>query len=111
VDKDAGRLEAAQKMGASHKIDANDDVKAKVMELTDGRGCDVVIEAVGVPASFELCQDLVAFGGNIANIGVHGAPCKLHIDKLWGYNIGKADLCEQWLRKWLMSKQQSRWVS
>jgi threonine dehydrogenase-like Zn-dependent dehydrogenase len=89
VDKDAGRLEAAKKMGADHTIDAGGDVKAKVMELTDGRGCDVVIEAVGIPASFELCQDLVAFGGNIANIGVHGAPCQLHIEKLWGYNIGE----------------------
>lgn len=89
VDKDPGRLEAAQKMGADHIIDASGDVKAKVMELTGGRGCDVVIEAVGVPAAFELCQDLVAFGGNIANVGVHGAPCQLHIEKLWGYNIGK----------------------
>jgi alcohol dehydrogenase len=89
VDKDAGRLEAAKKLGANHTFGADEDVKAKVMELTDGRGCDVVIEAVGIPASFEMCQDLVAFGGNIANIGVHGAPAKLHIEKLWGYNIGK----------------------
>lgn len=59
------------------------------MELTNGRGCDVVIEAVGIPASFELCQDLVAFGGNIANIGVHGAPCEIHMEKLWGYNISQ----------------------
>jgi len=87
VDKDAGRLEAAKKMGASHTLDAGSNVKDKVMELTNGRGCDVVIEAVGVPASFELCQDLVAFGGNIANIGVHGAPATLHLEKLWGYNI------------------------
>lgn len=87
VDKDAGRLEAAKKMGADHTIDVSDNVKEKVMELTSGRGCDVVIEAVGIPASFELCQDLVAFGGNIANIGVHGEPCQLKIEKLWGYNI------------------------
>jgi alcohol dehydrogenase len=88
VDKDAGRLEAAKKLGANHCFGADEDVKAKVLELTGGRGCDVVIEAVGIPASFEMCQDLVAFGGNIANIGVHGAPAKLHIEKLWGYNIG-----------------------
>jgi alcohol dehydrogenase len=88
VDKDAGRLDVAKNMGADHTINVDSDVKAKVMELTNGQGCDVVIEAVGIPASFELCQDLVAFGGNIANIGVHGAPCQLQIEKLWGYNIG-----------------------
>lgn len=88
VDKDAGRLKAASTIGADVSI-GPDEAKAKVMELTDGKGCDVVIEAVGIPASFELCQDLVAFGGNIANIGVHGAPATLHIEKLWGYNISQ----------------------
>ena len=95
VDKDAGRLEAAKKMGADHTIDVSGDVVKKVMELTNGRGCDVVIEAVGIPASFELCQDLVAFGGNIANIGVHGAPAQLKIEKLWGYNIGQSFIALQ----------------
>lgn len=89
VDKDPGRLEAAKKMGASHTFEADSDVKAEVMKLTNDKGCDVVMEAVGIPATFELCQDLVAFGGNIANIGVHGAPATLHIEKLWGYNISE----------------------
>ena len=89
VDKDDGRLEAAKKIGADVTINATDDVKGKVMELTGGKGCDVVMEAVGIPATFEMCQDLVAFGGNIANIGVHGAPANLAIEKLWGYNISK----------------------
>lgn len=61
--------------------------------MTNGRGCDVVIEAVGIPASFELCQELVAFGGNIANIGVHGAPVQLKLEKLWGYNISEHPFC------------------
>lgn len=89
VDKDAGRLEAAKKMGATHTFEVGSNVKDEVMKLTNGRGCDVVIEAVGIPASFELCQDLVAFGGHLANIGVHGAPAELHLEKLWGYNISQ----------------------
>lgn len=90
VDKDAGRLEAAKKMGADVTINIDEgDVEKKVKDLTRGLGCDTVIEAVGIPASFELCQDLIAFGGILANIGVHGAPAKLKIEKLWGYNIGR----------------------
>ena len=59
-----------------------------VKKLTDGKGVDTVIEAVGVPASFEKCQDLVAPGGVIANVGVHGVKADLHLEKLWAANIG-----------------------
>jgi len=55
--------------------------------MTGGRGVDAAIEAVGVPASFELCEDLVAPGGTIANIGVHGLKVDLHLEKLWSSNI------------------------
>ena len=43
-------------------------------DLTDGLGADVVIEAVGVPESFELCTRMVRPGGHVANVGVHGKP-------------------------------------
>lgn len=92
IDRDPSRLEVAKQLGATHTIDnSKEDAAAKVKELTNGAGCDVVIEAVGYPATFELCQELVGFGGRIANIGVHGEPAKLHIEKLWGYNIGKSN--------------------
>lgn len=92
IDKDPARLEAAKGMGADHVIDINkEDAEKVVKELTGGLGCDTVIEAVGIPQSFELCQNLIAFGGTIANIGVHGAPAEIHLEKLWGYNIGKFD--------------------
>ncbi len=55
--------------------------------MTEGRGFDTVIEAVGVPAAFELCQELVAAGGTIANVGVHGENCTLHLERLWSHNI------------------------
>jgi alcohol dehydrogenase len=57
------------------------------MELTEQTGVDCAIEAVGVPATFELCESLVAPGGVIANVGVHGVKADLHLDKLWDRNI------------------------
>lgn len=91
IDKDVKRLGVAKKLGAHETIESGDSgaVVKKVMELTDGRGADTVIEAVGFPETIELAQDLVAPGGNIANIGVHGKPATLKIDKLWGHNISE----------------------
>jgi alcohol dehydrogenase len=57
------------------------------MELTDGAGVDVAIEAVGIPATFDICQSIVAAGGRIANVGVHGKPVQLHMETLWDRNI------------------------
>jgi alcohol dehydrogenase len=57
------------------------------MELTDGLGVDVAIEAVGVPQTFELCTELVRPGGRIANVGVHGHPATLHLEKLWARDL------------------------
>ena len=62
-------------------------VVATVMKLTDQRGVDTAIEAVGIPATFELCEQIVAPGGTIANIGVHGKPVSLHLETLWDRNI------------------------
>jgi len=43
----------------------------------------VTIEAVGVPATFELAAELVRPGGRVANVGVHGHPATLHLESLW----------------------------
>ena len=59
----------------------------RVKALTDGAGVDVAIEAVGVPGSFDLCQDIVAPGGHVANVGVHGRPVELHLERLWAHNV------------------------
>lgn len=88
IDRDANRLGAAKRLGASDIVDAGKDgVVEKVRALTGGLGADAVIEAVGTPEAFELCQDLVAPGGRIANIGVHGRKVDLHLEKLWSHNI------------------------
>ena len=88
IDVDANRLEVAKRLGATNVIN-NSDGKAveKVMALTDNKGVDVAIEAVGIPSSFDVCQSIVAAGGHIANIGVHGKPVQLNLDKLWAQNI------------------------
>ena len=57
------------------------------MALTDGLGVDTAIEAVGIPATFELCQEIVAAGGTIANVGVHGVKADLHLERLWSHNL------------------------
>ena len=88
VDVDDNRLEVSKKLGAT-KVVNNSDGRAveKVMALTDNRGVDVAIEAIGIPVSFDICQAIVAAGGHIANIGVHGKPVQLNLDKLWAHNI------------------------
>ncbi|MEU3556558.1 alcohol dehydrogenase catalytic domain-containing protein [Streptomyces fragilis] len=83
VDPAAQRREAALRHGAHVALAPDDDVRAKVLELTDGLGADVTIEAVGIPATFEQCTELVRPGGHIANAGVHGEPVTLHLEDLW----------------------------
>jgi alcohol dehydrogenase len=84
IDLTDARLEAAISFGADLTVNnSRDDAVAYVKSVTGGRGADVAIEAVGVPASFELCTQLVRPGGHVANIGVHGKPATLHLESLW----------------------------
>jgi alcohol dehydrogenase len=88
IDPDKNRLAVAMRFGATATISAVDAAAAKqVMTLTEGRGVDTAIEAVGVPGSFVLCEDIVAPGGTIANVGVHGTKADLHLERLWSQNI------------------------
>jgi alcohol dehydrogenase len=84
LDIAGSRLEKAREFGADVTIDnGSENAVERIMELTEGLGADVVIEAVGVPETFELCTELVCPGGRIANVGVHGHPATLHLEKLW----------------------------
>jgi alcohol dehydrogenase len=88
IDLDDNRLEVAKRFGATATINSTDGKAWEaVMKLTDKRGVDTAIEAVGIPVTFELCQKLVAPGGTIANIGVHGKKVDLHLEELWDRNI------------------------
>jgi len=88
IDLDDNRLQLSTRFGATGVIN-NKDGKAveKIMKMTGGRGVDTAIEAVGVPASFLTCEDIVAPGGIIANVGVHGVKVDLHLERLWDRNI------------------------
>lgn len=88
IDVDPNRLELARTFGATDTLDSRDGTAAeKLMEMTGGKGVDVAIEAVGIPATFDICQNAIAPGGHIANIGVHGRSVELHLEKLWIRNI------------------------
>ena len=88
IDIDDNRLAISKKFGATATINSAVGNAAKqVMKLTHGRGVDTAIEAVGIPATFELCEDIVAPGGTIANVGVHGCKVDLHLERLWSHNI------------------------
>jgi alcohol dehydrogenase len=88
IDVDDHRLEVAKSLGANATINnKNGKAAEKLMQLTNGRGVDTAIEAVGIPATFILCEDIMAPGGIIANIGVHGTQVDLHLERLWSQNI------------------------
>jgi alcohol dehydrogenase len=88
IDLDPNRLQVARSLGAMQTVDSSDgDPVQKVMALTDGAGVDVAIEAVGIPQTFDICQSILAPGGRLANVGVHGKPAVLHLDKLWAHNV------------------------
>ena len=87
IDLARARLDAAKQFGADITITPNQDAVEVVRELTGGLGADVVIEAVGVPETFELCTKLVRPGGHVANVGVHGKPATLHLEDLWIRNV------------------------
>ena len=88
IDVDDNRLKVAKRFGATGLVNSTDGGAGDaVMKMTGGRGVDTAIEAVGIPVTFELCQQIVAPGGTIANIGVHGAKVDLHLERLWDRNI------------------------
>jgi alcohol dehydrogenase len=88
IDLDDNRLEVAERFGATSVVNSTDGKAVEaVMKMTDGQGVDTAIEAVGIPATFELCEKIIAPGGTIANIGVHGTKVDLHLENLWDRNI------------------------
>src|SRR5438309_1105260 len=88
IDLDDNRLEVARSLGATKLINSSDGKAVqRVMDLTGGAGVDVAIEAVGVPTTFDVCQAIVTAGGHVANIGVHGKPVELRLERLWSHNV------------------------
>lgn len=88
IDLDEHRLAVARKFGATDTVNGGTgDAAKRIMNLTGGRGVDTAIEAVGVPATFALCESIITAGGTIAVLGVHGTKVDLHLERLWSHNI------------------------
>jgi len=85
VDTDINRLDVAKTFGATRVVHGN--AVDEIIKLTNGKGVDVAIEAVGISDTFDICQSTIAAGGHIANIGVHGKSVELHLEKLWSSNV------------------------
>jgi len=88
IDLDDNRLAVAKRFGATRTINSTDGKAVEaLMKMTHNKGVDTAIEAVGIPATFEMCEEIIAPGGVIANIGVHGVQVALHLERLWDRNI------------------------
>jgi len=88
VDTDEHRLEISRRLGATATVNSRtENTVEKILAMTGGKGVDVAIEAVGIPETFDYCQRIVAAGGHIANIGVHGKSVELRLQDLWAKNI------------------------
>lgn len=88
VDVDEFRLELARKLGATAVINNRDNsAAAQILELTNGRGVDAAIEAVGHPFTCKLVQEIIGMGGTIATIGVYSESAELRKQSLWTKNI------------------------
>ncbi len=72
VDMLPDRLAMSGKMGADHLIDSSKvDPVEEIMRLTDGRGVDVAIEALGTQKTFEACLRVLRPGGTLSSLGVY----------------------------------------
>ena len=88
VDLDDNRLAVARKLGATDTVNASSgDAVQRILALTGGRGVDCAIEAVGVPSTFAIVEGIIAAGGTLAVLGVHGSKVDLHLERLWHHNI------------------------
>jgi alcohol dehydrogenase len=84
IDLDGNRIQQAKGFGATDGVNSGGaNWRDEVLSMTDGLGVDVAIEAVGVPATFEMATDLIRPGGTVANIGVHGKSVELKLQDLW----------------------------
>lgn len=82
VDRIPERLAMARKMGADDVVDigASNDPVAAIMELSDGRGVDVAIEALGLQATFEAALRVIRPGGTLSSLGVYSDDLNIPLD-------------------------------
>jgi threonine dehydrogenase-like Zn-dependent dehydrogenase len=88
VDADRHRLEIARRFGASVLLQAEGDVVRKIRELTNGRGVDVAIEALGIQETFENALRVLRPGGTLSSVGVYSGHLQIPLD---GFAAGLGD--------------------
>ena len=88
VDRDRHRLEIAKHFGASVMLDAEGDVVHQIRELTNGRGVDVAIEALGIQATFENALRVLRPGGTLSSVGVYSGHLRIPLE---GFAAGLGD--------------------
>jgi threonine dehydrogenase-like Zn-dependent dehydrogenase len=90
VDGIAGRLEISRKVGADHTINFREaDPVAEIMRLTDGRGVDVAIEALGTQKTFQSALEVLRPGGTLSSLGVYSGDLTI---PLGPFGAGLKDL-------------------
>lgn len=90
VDTVPTRLEMAKKLGATHVVDfKKGNPVEKILKLTDDRGVDVSIEALGTQGTFESCLRVLRPGGTLSSLGVYSNDLKIPLD---GYMAGLGDI-------------------
>jgi alcohol dehydrogenase len=88
IDLDDNRLEISKSMGATQVINNKEGTAVEqIMQITQEKGVDVAIEAIGTPPGWYMCEDIVSAGGNIAMLGVHGKSVTLHLERMWKKNF------------------------
>ncbi len=87
VDMDENRLKVAKELGATHTVNPAVENAVEAIHKISKEGVDVAIEAVGIPKTWDVCQEIVKPGGHIANVGVHGVKVDFQIQKLWIKNL------------------------
>ncbi|WP_191833402.1 NAD(P)-dependent alcohol dehydrogenase [Pseudomonas fluorescens] len=81
VDTVAARMTVARQLGACYLVDFKQgNVVEQIMALTDGRGVDVAIEALGTQSTFEWALRVLRPGGTLSSLGVYSGDLRIPLD-------------------------------
>jgi alcohol dehydrogenase len=81
VESVPARIEMAKRLGADRVVDFRKvDPVTEIQRLTDGRGVDVAIEALGTQATFEACLRVLRPGGTLSSLGVYSGDLTIPLD-------------------------------
>jgi threonine dehydrogenase-like Zn-dependent dehydrogenase len=81
VDRVPARLDVARRLGADIVVDFSKvDPVEEIMRITDGRGVDVAIEALGTQATFESCLRVLRPGGVLSSLGVYSTDLRIPLN-------------------------------